>query len=118
MVWSRHRYQGTKMGSRSNDDNQEKAYGDTGRPMLTSYTPPAPDAGRPRASPANPAAVKQAMAADRGTTKPMSYSAPSRVLPDNVNMPFAKRGQAPTGMGGAARQRKIDELVDKTTDNK
>jgi hypothetical protein len=107
------------MGSRSNDDNQEKAYGDTGRPMLTSYQPPS-SAARLTARPSNPSAVRAAMSADRGTTKPMPISPRPNSPPgaDGTYMPFAKRGEQPVGIGGAARRNKIDELVNKMDSGK
>lgn len=96
------------MASRSNDEGKDKAIGQK------SYGAPfgaqAPiNAGRPSAAPAPTAAVKAAMAADKGTTRAAQPSAPTRYAP--ASQPLAAPGQSPTGIGGAARERTVDKLV-------
>ena len=92
------------MGSRSNSAGKQTAYGDA-----FGYQPPM-GGGRPVAAPSGPAAVRAAMAADRGTTRAMP--APARPMYTQGIMPLAARGEAPTGIGGAKRRDKISAIVD------
>lgn len=91
------------MGSRSNSDGKQAAYGDA-----FGYQPPT-SGSRPVAAPPKPAMVQAAMTADTGATRPMPASSPTRYTQP---MPFAKRGEEPVGIGGAARRDKIFAAVD------
>lgn len=64
--------------------------------------------GRPKAAPAPSAAVRAAMASDKGATKTSPSPVPRYA---SSNMPLSEPGMAPTGIGGAARERTIDKLV-------
>lgn len=92
-------------GSRSNDEGKDKAYGDA-----FGYQPPS-YGGRPVATPSNSVAVRAAMAADRGTTRPAPAAPVKRYV--QSDMPLAAPGEQPTGIGGAKRRDKITALADK-----
>lgn len=95
----------SQMPSRSNDTNKDKAYG---APM--GYQPPV-NVGRPVATPSNSVAVRAAMAADKGTTRPAPAAPVKRYT--QPAMPLAKPGEEPVGIGGAKRRDKIFSTVDK-----
>jgi hypothetical protein len=104
------------MPSRANDDGKDtaikvKSYGDT-----PGYQAPI-NTNRPSAAPAKPAAVKAAMAADTGATRPMP--AAKAPVPRYVeDMPLADAQNKPAGIGGAARGRNRMSIVDKMVNGK
>lgn len=97
------------MASRANDVPKDQAVGvkTYGAPM--GYQAPS-NAGRPVAAPAKAQAVKAAMAADTGTTKPM----PSKPVPRyDASQPLASQSSPGAGIGGAAKSRSVMDKVDK-----
>jgi hypothetical protein len=103
------------MASRANDAGKDtaikvKSYGDN--PSF--QAPTNSNAGRPVASPSNPRRVRDAMAEDAGTLRSMSMRRqPMRYAANS--MPLASPTDRPTGIGGAAREKKIMDTVDKMT---
>ena len=110
------------MASRSNDLTKDTAlkvgyYGNT--PGF--QAPTTSNVGRPVAGP-NLSGIRAGMAADRGaiprpripmSVSPMGVTRPRPRIPMSVSMPLASPGDPPTGIGGAARERKIMGMVDK-----